>query len=118
MPFASAVDAVGGMSTVWTCSCPRHEDFELPSVLPTSRWRELLDIADRPLSVSTETFAPSFVGDAILEELDTGDEPRYHQLPVVAAPDPAGGVGWTLVTAVAVSALERFAAAGRTVGTR
>lgn len=96
MPFASAVYAVGGMSTIWTASCPRHADFELPSVMPVEEWRELLGLADRLLAVSTQTFRSSPVGEAILERLDGRRGRDYHQLPVAASPgDAPDSVRWT-----------------------
>lgn len=96
MPFASAVYAVGGMSTIWTASCPRHTDFELPSVIPVDEWRELLDVADHLLAVSTETFDASPVGEAILDQLNGRNGREYHQLPVAASPgDAPGTVRWT-----------------------
>jgi pyranose oxidase len=102
MPFAAAVYAVGGMSTVWTCSCPPQADFELPAALPVSRWRELLAVADDLLDVSAETFAGSPVGQVVLQHLNGVSEgDRFGQLRVAARRDErTGQTRWTSTASI------------------
>jgi pyranose oxidase len=97
MPFAAAVYAVGGMSTVWTCTCPPHADFELPAALPVSRWRELLSVANDLLHVRPETFADSPVGRVMLQRLNAMSPPdRFGQLHLAARRDErTGQVRWS-----------------------
>ena len=108
-----AVEAVGGMATLWTAVCPRqHPTLERTSLIDDVRWDWSYERAESFLGVRTDQFT-SAMSDRLLDRLQAyydgrpmdsigrPDQP-VQRLPVAAKPGPdgSGPVRWTGVDTV------------------